>query len=65
MPQFQEIDTVMVASGEEISTHNLTGLWDCTEYLVAIRCISVESKLWSEWCKEEAASTEEKGRLTI
>ncbi|XP_065595933.1 interleukin-31 receptor subunit alpha [Cyrtonyx montezumae] len=54
-----KIDTVIVASEETVSTHNLTGLWDSTEYLVAVRCISVESKLWSEWCREEKASTEE------
>ncbi|NXC41235.1 IL31R protein, partial [Penelope pileata] len=41
-------------------SHNLTGLWDSTEYAVAIRCMNVESKFWSEWCKEKTASTEEK-----
>ncbi|NWR73614.1 IL31R protein, partial [Centropus unirufus] len=38
----------------------LTGLWDSTEYSVAIRCISNESKFWSEWSREKTASTEEK-----
>uniref|UniRef100_A0A8D0KTS6 Interleukin 31 receptor A n=1 Tax=Strix occidentalis caurina TaxID=311401 RepID=A0A8D0KTS6_STROC len=39
---------------------NLTGLWDSTEYLVAIRCISVVSIFWSEWSRGKTASTEEK-----
>uniref|UniRef100_A0A672TM96 Fibronectin type-III domain-containing protein n=1 Tax=Strigops habroptila TaxID=2489341 RepID=A0A672TM96_STRHB len=39
---------------------NLTGLWDSTEYSVAIRCISVVSKFWSEWSRGKKASTEEK-----
>uniref|UniRef100_A0A663N6Y2 Interleukin 31 receptor A n=1 Tax=Athene cunicularia TaxID=194338 RepID=A0A663N6Y2_ATHCN len=39
---------------------NLTGLWDSTEYLVAIRCISVVSVFWSEWSRGKTASTEEK-----
>ncbi|NWZ31747.1 IL31R protein, partial [Asarcornis scutulata] len=39
---------------------NLTGLWDSTEYSVAVRCIGVESKFWSEWCREKTASTEDK-----
>ncbi|KFQ54531.1 Interleukin-31 receptor subunit alpha, partial [Nestor notabilis] len=39
---------------------NLTGLWDSTEYSVAIRCISVVSMFWSEWSRAKKASTEEK-----
>ncbi|NXG93617.1 IL31R protein, partial [Stercorarius parasiticus] len=39
---------------------NLTGLWDSTEYSVAIRCISVVSIFWSEWSRAKTASTEEK-----
>ncbi|NWW89717.1 IL31R protein, partial [Rhynochetos jubatus] len=41
-------------------SYNLTGLWDSTEYSVAIRCISVMSVFWSEWSREKTASTEEK-----
>ncbi|NXH19792.1 IL31R protein, partial [Bucco capensis] len=41
-------------------SYNLTGLWDSTEYSVAIRCISVVSIFWSEWSREKRASTEEK-----
>ncbi|NXP04904.1 IL31R protein, partial [Thinocorus orbignyianus] len=41
-------------------SYNLTDLWDSTEYAVAIRCMSVMSKFWSEWSREERASTEEK-----
>ncbi|NXX18720.1 IL31R protein, partial [Podargus strigoides] len=39
---------------------NLTGLWDSTEYSVAIRCISVVSRFWSEWSRAKTSSTEEK-----
>ncbi|NXN18962.1 IL31R protein, partial [Indicator maculatus] len=39
---------------------NLTGLWDSTEYSVAVRCISVGSMFWSEWSRRKSASTEEK-----
>ncbi|NXL65685.1 IL31R protein, partial [Chordeiles acutipennis] len=39
---------------------NLTGLWDSTEYSVAIRCSSVVSIFWSEWSRGKTASTEEK-----
>ncbi|NXF08198.1 IL31R protein, partial [Smithornis capensis] len=39
---------------------NLTGLWDSTEYSVAIRCISNRSIFWSEWSGEKTGSTEEK-----
>ncbi|NXY41511.1 IL31R protein, partial [Ceuthmochares aereus] len=41
-------------------SYNLTGLWDSTEYSVAIRCINNSSKFWSEWSTEKSASTEEK-----
>ncbi|NWH74658.1 IL31R protein, partial [Piaya cayana] len=41
-------------------SYNLTGLWDSTEYSVAIRCINNNSKFWSEWSTEKTASTEEK-----
>ncbi|XP_025918534.1 interleukin-31 receptor subunit alpha [Apteryx rowi] len=51
---------VTPSSGEQITSLNLTGLWDSTEYAVAIQCISVESKFWSEWSREKKASTEEK-----
>ncbi|NXV04280.1 IL31R protein, partial [Cettia cetti] len=39
---------------------NLTGLWDSTEYSVAIRCINNESEFWSGWSGEKNESTEEK-----
>ncbi|NXF96614.1 IL31R protein, partial [Eubucco bourcierii] len=39
---------------------NLTGLWDSTDYSVAVRCISVGSMFWSEWSRGESESTEEK-----
>ncbi|NXG05416.1 IL31R protein, partial [Sakesphorus luctuosus] len=39
---------------------NLTGLWDSTEYSVAIRCISNKSIFWSEWSGEKTGSTVEK-----
>ncbi|KFQ35081.1 Interleukin-31 receptor subunit alpha, partial [Merops nubicus] len=39
---------------------NLTGLWDSTEYSVAVRCSCVESIFWSEWSRGKTASTEEK-----
>ncbi|XP_068781217.1 interleukin-31 receptor subunit alpha-like isoform X1 [Struthio camelus] len=57
---FSETVTVNLTSGEKIASLNLTGLWDSTEYAVAIQCISVESKFWSDWSRERMASTEEK-----
>ncbi|NXY31549.1 IL31R protein, partial [Pomatorhinus ruficollis] len=38
---------------------NLTGLWDSTEYSVAVRCINNESAFWSGWSGEKNESTEE------
>ncbi|XP_074711607.1 interleukin-31 receptor subunit alpha isoform X1 [Strix uralensis] len=55
-----EIVTVPLSSAEKTGSCNLTGLWDSTEYLVAIRCISVVSIFWSEWSRGKTASTEEK-----
>ncbi|XP_026721780.1 interleukin-31 receptor subunit alpha isoform X2 [Athene cunicularia] len=55
-----EIVTVPLNSAEKTGSCNLTGLWDSTEYLVAIRCISVVSVFWSEWSRGKTASTEEK-----
>ncbi|NWX35653.1 IL31R protein, partial [Notiomystis cincta] len=39
---------------------NLTGLWDSTDYSVAIRCINNKSAFWSGWSREKNESTEEK-----
>ncbi|NWV66891.1 IL31R protein, partial [Malurus elegans] len=39
---------------------NLTGLWDSTNYSVAVRCINIESIFWSAWSGEKKGSTEEK-----
>nr|XP_009483575.1 PREDICTED: interleukin-31 receptor subunit alpha [Pelecanus crispus] len=55
-----EFVTVQLNSAEKTGSYNLTGLWDSTEYSVAIRCISSASIFWSEWSREETASTEEK-----
>ncbi|XP_010127667.1 PREDICTED: interleukin-31 receptor subunit alpha [Chlamydotis macqueenii] len=52
--------TVPLNSAQKIGSCNLTGLWDSTEYLVAVRCISVVSIFWSEWSRGKTASTEEK-----
>uniref|UniRef100_A0A8B9FXS6 Interleukin 31 receptor A n=1 Tax=Amazona collaria TaxID=241587 RepID=A0A8B9FXS6_9PSIT len=52
--------TVPLNSAEKIGSCNLTGLWDSTEYSVAIRCISAVSIFWSEWSRGKRASTEEK-----
>lgn len=62
---FQEFVTVSLNSADKTGSCNLTGLWDSTEYSVAIRCISDVSIFWSEWSTVKTASTEEKGRLTI
>uniref|UniRef100_A0A8C6YLV5 Interleukin 31 receptor A n=1 Tax=Nothoprocta perdicaria TaxID=30464 RepID=A0A8C6YLV5_NOTPE len=56
----RETVAVSLTSGEKISSLNLTGLWDSTEYAVAVQCSSVESEFWSEWSGEKTASTEEK-----
>ncbi|KAJ7412093.1 hypothetical protein BTVI_47665 [Pitangus sulphuratus] len=57
--------TVSMNSAEKIGSLNLTGLWDSTEYSVAIRCISNESIFWSEWSGEKNGSTEEKAAQII
>ncbi|XP_056369466.1 interleukin-31 receptor subunit alpha [Oenanthe melanoleuca] len=46
--------------GHVIGSCNLTGLWDSTDYSVAIRCINNESVFWSGWSGEKNGSTEEK-----
>ncbi|NWZ61255.1 IL31R protein, partial [Acrocephalus arundinaceus] len=38
---------------------NLTGLWDSTDYSVAVRCINNESAFWSGWSGEKNGSTED------
>ncbi|XP_010310315.2 interleukin-31 receptor subunit alpha isoform X1 [Balearica regulorum gibbericeps] len=55
-----EFVNVSLNSQEKTGSCNLTGLWDSTEYFVAIRCISDQSVLWSEWSRGKTASTEEK-----
>ncbi|XP_009080094.1 PREDICTED: interleukin-31 receptor subunit alpha [Acanthisitta chloris] len=55
--------TVPLKYPQKIGTCNLTGLWDSTEYSVAIRCINVNSIFWSEWSEEEKGSTEETAPL--
>ncbi|XP_063996078.1 interleukin-31 receptor subunit alpha [Pogoniulus pusillus] len=55
-----EFVTVPLNSGEKTGSCNLTGLWDSTEYSVAVRCISVGSMFWSEWSRGKSESTEEK-----
>ncbi|KAK2521141.1 Il31ra [Columba guinea] len=55
-----EFVTVSLNSAEKTGSCNLTGLWDSTEYSVAIRCISDVSIFWSEWSRVKTASTEEK-----
>uniref|UniRef100_A0A8C3DAL2 Uncharacterized protein n=1 Tax=Corvus moneduloides TaxID=1196302 RepID=A0A8C3DAL2_CORMO len=39
---------------------NLTGLWDSTDYSVAIQCVNNGSAFWSGWSGEKKGSTEEK-----
>ncbi|XP_065519024.1 interleukin-31 receptor subunit alpha isoform X2 [Lathamus discolor] len=58
-----EFITVLLNSVEKIGSCNLTGLWDSTEYSVAIRCMSAVSIFWSEWSRGKRASTEEKAPL--
>ncbi|XP_017666790.1 PREDICTED: probable ATP-dependent RNA helicase DDX4 isoform X4 [Lepidothrix coronata] len=55
--------TVPLNSAEKTGSCNLTGLWDSTEYSVAVRCISNESIFWSEWSGEKSGSTKEKAPL--
>ncbi|XP_023800446.1 interleukin-31 receptor subunit alpha [Cyanistes caeruleus] len=45
---------------DKIVSCNLTGLWDSTDYSVAIRCMNNESAFWSGWSGEKKESTEEK-----
>uniref|UniRef100_A0A8C0IPJ3 Interleukin 31 receptor A n=1 Tax=Chelonoidis abingdonii TaxID=106734 RepID=A0A8C0IPJ3_CHEAB len=44
---------------ERRSSFNLTDLWDCTEYAIAIQCVGVESEIWSEWSEEKIGRTEQ------
>lgn len=60
---FQEFVNVSLNSGKKIGSCNLTGLWDSTDYSVAIRCINDGSAFWSGWSGEKNGSTEEKGKL--
>ncbi|KAI1240101.1 hypothetical protein IHE44_0011550 [Lamprotornis superbus] len=57
---FQEFVNVSLNSKKAIGSCNLTGLWDSTDYSVAIRCINNESAFWSGWSGEKNGSTEEK-----
>lgn len=62
---FQEFVNVSLNSKKNIGSYNLTGLWDSTDYSVAIRCVNNESAFWSGWSGEKTESTEEKGKLPI
>ncbi|XP_014742528.1 PREDICTED: interleukin-31 receptor subunit alpha [Sturnus vulgaris] len=57
---FTEFVNVSLNSKKAIGSCNLTGLWDSTDYSVAIRCINNESAFWSGWSGEKNGSTEEK-----
>lgn len=56
---FQEFVNVSLNSKEATGSCNLTGLWNSTDYSVAIRCINKESAFWSGWSGEKNGSTEE------
>ncbi|KAL2294288.1 hypothetical protein Nmel_008013 [Mimus melanotis] len=56
---FTEFVNVSLNSKEATGSCNLTGLWDSTDYSVAIRCINNESAFWSGWSGEKNGSTEE------
>lgn len=60
---FQEFVNVSLNSETTTGSCNLTGLWDSTDYSVAIRCVNKESAFWSGWSGEKNGSTEEKGKL--
>lgn len=60
---FQEFVNVSLISKKDVGSCNLTGLWDSTDYSVAIRCVNNESAFWSGWSGEKNGSTEEKGKL--
>ncbi|XP_062369294.1 interleukin-31 receptor subunit alpha [Cinclus cinclus] len=57
---FTEFVNVSLNSKKGIGSCNLTGLWDSTDYSVAIRCINNESTFWSGWSGEKNGSTAEK-----
>ncbi|XP_053859329.1 interleukin-31 receptor subunit alpha isoform X1 [Vidua macroura] len=57
---FTEFVNVSLNSKKNIGSCNLTGLWDSTDYSVAIRCVNNESAFWSGWSGEKSESTEEK-----
>ncbi|XP_005531217.1 PREDICTED: interleukin-31 receptor subunit alpha [Pseudopodoces humilis] len=57
---FTEFVNVSLNSKKGIVSCNLTGLWDSTDYSVAIRCMNNESAFWSGWSGEKNGSTEEK-----
>ncbi|KAF2976840.1 hypothetical protein EK904_014999, partial [Melospiza melodia maxima] len=54
-----EFVNVSLNSKNKIGSCNLTGLWDSTDYSVAIRCVNNESAFWSGWSGEKNESTEE------
>ncbi|XP_041326841.1 interleukin-31 receptor subunit alpha isoform X1 [Pyrgilauda ruficollis] len=56
---FTEFVNVSMISKKNIGSCNLTGLWDSTDYSVAIRCVNNESAFWSGWSGEKNESTEE------
>ncbi|XP_071587682.1 interleukin-31 receptor subunit alpha isoform X2 [Heliangelus exortis] len=55
-----EFVTVTLNFAEKTGSYNLTGLWDSTEYSVAIRCRNAVSAFWSEWSRQKKATTEER-----
>ncbi|XP_030913711.1 interleukin-31 receptor subunit alpha isoform X1 [Geospiza fortis] len=60
---FTEFVNVSLNSKKNIGSCNLTGLWDSTDYSVAIRCVNNESAFWSGWSGEKNESTEENDRM--
>ncbi|XP_005489845.1 interleukin-31 receptor subunit alpha isoform X2 [Zonotrichia albicollis] len=56
---FTEFVNVSLNSKKKVGSCNLTGLWDSTDYSVAIRCVNNESAFWSGWSGEKNGSTEE------
>ncbi|KAM9368057.1 interleukin-31 receptor subunit alpha [Phaethornis superciliosus] len=55
-----EFVTVTLNFAEKTGSCNLTGLWDSTEYSVAVRCRNAVSAFWSEWSRQKRATTEER-----
>ncbi|EHB16277.1 Interleukin-31 receptor A, partial [Heterocephalus glaber] len=53
----------MEVNFSDVEVYNLTGLQASTEYVIALRCKTNKSRIWSDWSQEKTGMTEEEGKL--